>query len=100
MKLYYEFYDMPELANLPVAEATKRWKDFIRKDVPSFLAGLIICVLLILLCLAVIRSLLHQPGSGFSVFTAALLGTLLSQPIVRLIQIARFRRVSQKTLQN
>ena len=100
MKLHYEFYDIPELADLPVAEATKRWKDFIRNDVPSFLAGLIINVLLILLCLTLIRSLLHQPGSWFSAFTAALLGGLLSQPIVRLIQIVRFRRNSQKTLQN
>jgi hypothetical protein len=97
MTLCYEFYDIPELANLPVAEAAKRWRDFTRKDVLSYFAGLIILVPLILLSFAAIRLLLGQPGSSISMFTAALVGGLLSQPLVRLIQIARFRRVSEKT---
>jgi len=100
MKVYYEFYDVPELANLPVAEATKLWKDFAKKDATAYLAGPIISVPLILLCLAAIRLLLHQPGNYFSAFTAALVGGLLSQPILRLIQIAKFRRVAPKTLQH
>ena len=92
MKLYANFYEIPELGELPVRKAAILWKKFWWRDVFSFFVQLIVVIVFIVALDTGLRWLWPQTEPALRGFTAALLGFLLADAAVLPIRVSRFRR--------
>ena len=92
MKLYANFYEIPELGELPVRKAAILWKEFWWEDVFSFFVQLIVVIVFIVALDTGLRWLWPQAEPPLRGFTAALLGLLMADAAVSPIRVSRFRR--------